>query len=442
MSGEHGSRPQRNSAYNHGESTPAAIPPAIDRRRKTATGSSSANSERRSVMRETSAGNTTAPPAFAPNRRRPAASARQITSDAATTNRRSSYEPKPIAYTPVERPSAGRTSTARGSSDGGRIPPQPPHTRKPRKRRRHGRRLAIFGLVVVLVLAWPAWLLWDTNRNLRHVDALVPGPDTPGTTYLLAGSDSREDGTVEDDTEGERSDSIILMHVAPNGQTAMVSLPRDTYVDIPGYGYNKLNAAFSYGGAPLLVETVQNLTGLTVDHYAQVNMGGFINLVNAVDGVHVCLDYDVDEPHSGLKWTAGCKTVNGDEALAFARMRYQDPRGDLGRAQRQREVISQVTKKALSPKTLFSPSRQLDLSRAGVQTIYVDQSMSIFDLAKLLWAFKGAGKSGLSGTPPISSLGEETNAGLSLILDEDLTPIFFEKLANGQLTADDFETQF
>lgn len=292
-----------------------------------------------------------------------------------------------------------------------------------------------------MLLVWPVWLLWDTNRNLHRIDAIQGGVNTPGTTYLIAGSDSRDDGTVDDDTEGERSDSIILMHVAPNGQTSMVSLPRDTYVEIPDYGYNKLNAAFSFGGPPLLVKTVQNLTGLTIDHYAQVNMGGFINLVNAVDGVHACLDYDVDEPHSGLKWTAGCKDINGDEALSFARMRYQDPRGDLGRAERQRQIIGEVTRKALSPKTLLDPRRQLALSRAGVDTIYVDESMSIFDLAKLLWTFKNASKSGLSGTPPIASLGEPTDAGLALFLDEDRAPLFFQKLAEGQLSANDFETE-
>jgi cell envelope-related function transcriptional attenuator common domain len=295
-------------------------------------------------------------------------------------------------------------------------------------------------IVVAVVVGWPAWLLFYTNQNLDHVDALVPGTDTAGTTYLLAGSDQRPEGWNEEDVEGGRSDSTVLIHKAPNGQVSMVSLPRDTYVEIPGYGWNKLNAAFSFGGPELLVETVQNLTGLTIDHYAQINMDGVSQLVDAVNGVEMCLDMDVDEPHSGLKWEAGCHEVDGATALALARMRYQDPRGDLGRSQRQRELMGAVAGKAMSFGTFFNPGQQLSLSRAGTNTLTVDESMSVFDVGRLLLTFGAAGE--LSGTPPLWSTSEMTEVGAVVLINEDAAPGFFQKMIDGTLTPADFESEF
>lgn len=237
---------------------------------------------------------------------------------------------------------------------------------------------------------------------------------------------------------GRRSDSIVVIHVAPNGQTSMVSLPRDTYVDIPDYGYNKLNAAFSFGGPALLVQTVQGLTGLAIDHYVEIDMQGFGPLVDAVGGVNLCLDYDVTDEFSGLNWQAGCHQADGQTALAFARMRYQDPRGDIGRAERQRQVIDAVANKALSPATLINPFQQQRLAKTGAATLTVDQSSNVVDIGRLLLAFRAAGKSGLSGTPPLASVSEETDVGEVVLLDENLAPDFFTRMAEGQLVPADF----
>src|SRR5690606_31134542 len=97
---------------------------------------------------------------------------------------------------------------------------------------------------------------------------------TPGTTFLLAGSDERDGSMTDDGALGGRTDSILLLHQPASGPAALISLPRDSYVEIPGHGMNKLNAAYAYGGAPLLVETVEGLTGMTVDHYVQIGMAG------------------------------------------------------------------------------------------------------------------------------------------------------------------------
>ncbi len=276
---------------------------------------------------------------------------------------------------------------------------------------------------------------------MHRVDVLSGAERTPGTTYLFAGSDSRDEGwDPNDDTEGQRSDSIILIHRAPNGQTAMVSMPRDTYVDIDGIGWNKLNASFSLGGPELLVTTVEHMTGLAVDHYIQIGMLGVGEIVDTLGGVELCWDYDVSDELSGMEWTAGCHLSDGNQALAFSRMRYADPTGDFGRTQRQRQVLSAVSSKALSPKVLLNPMEQLKLANAAADTLTVGQNTRVWNVGQVLLAMRSAGAEGLSGPPPIESASTMIDGvGSVVLLDETRAPDFFHRLANGELTPKDFE---
>lgn len=274
---------------------------------------------------------------------------------------------------------------------------------------------------------------------MHRVDALTGSQGTAGTTYLFTGSDSRDGWITEDSSDVGRTDSVILVNRARNGQTAMVSMPRDLYVEIPGVGMNKLNSAFAYGGPPLLVQTIENLTGLTVDHYIEIGMGGVSEIIDALGGVTLCYDADVFDPYSGMDWTAGCHLCDGEEALAFSRMRYEDPLGDIGRALRQRQVLNAVADKALNVKVLFNPAEQLRLANAGADALTVSQGTSAWNVGQLLLAMRKAGRSDLMGQPPISSMGEMTNAGLVMILDAQRAPEFFQKLIEGKLTPADFE---
>ncbi|WP_233188278.1 LCP family protein [Actinomyces qiguomingii] len=296
--------------------------------------------------------------------------------------------------------------------------------------------------MLALVGARAAWLINDVNSRLQRVQALSGAKSTPGETWLVVGSDSRADGAVVDNTEGARSDSIMLLHRSPGGQASLTSLPRDTYAEIPGYGGNKINAAYSYGGPALLVSTVEQLTGLTVDHYVEVGMGGVSSLVDAVGGVNLCLDYDVDDADSGLVWDTSqgeCQDVDGAKALAYSRMRKSDPTGDIGRALRQRAVISAVISKAVSPSTLLNLSQQHLLVNAGTQALTVDENASTFDLGKMLLAFRSASKAGLTGAPPIASLDYEPGGiGAAVLLEDTTAPSFFSKLREGTLTVEDF----
>lgn len=306
-------------------------------------------------------------------------------------------------------------------------------------RPRWGRIIGI-GLVLVLVLAlaWPIGLLIWANGKITHIEALSDAPGTVGTTYLLAGSDSRADGTVgEDGTEGARTDTIMLLHVPETGTTSLISLPRDTYTEIPGNSASKLNSSYSWGGAPLLVQTVEGLSGLTVDHYVEVGFGGVEQIVDAVGGVELCLDYDVNEPMSGLVWTAGCATADGTTALAFSRMRYADLSGDIGRGERQRQVIGAVTSKLQDPSLLLKPGAQVDLVGSGLGAVSTDEDTNIIDLVRLALAFRDAnGAEGVTGTPPISNPDYRPGGvGSTIQLDPEAAPQFWSDVRDGDLPA-------
>ena len=316
---------------------------------------------------------------------------------------------------------------------------------RPRRGRRPLRWVAaILVLLLVLVGGRAAWLWHDVDSKLQRVDALSGAKDTSGETWLIVGSDSRADGGVpQDGTEGARADSIMVLHKASNGQASLTSLPRDTYAEVPGYGGDKINSAYSYGQAPLLVETVEKLTGLTMDHYVEVGMGGVTHMVDAVGGIEVCLDYDVDDPDSSLVWDTSkgtCQKVDGDKALAYSRMRKSDPTGDIGRAQRQRTVVSAVVSKTMSIPTLINPFRQDKLVDSGTKALTVDEDASMLDLAQMVLAFRSASNDGLTGAPPIDSLDYEPGGiGASVLLEDTTAPDFFSKVRSGKLSTSDFD---
>ncbi len=313
----------------------------------------------------------------------------------------------------------------------------------PRKRRR-SRRWIISILVVLLgaVVGWPLFLLQYGNLKMDHLSALSGAENTPGTTYLIVGSDKRQAEAINDGTEGERADTLMLLQVPESGAPALVSLPRDSWVDIPGYGEDKINASYAIGGPELLVQTVENLSGMTVDHYLEISMFGVQDLVDAVGGINLCLDYDVvHDDFSGLEWQAGCHDVNGNTALAFSRMRYSDPQGDIGRTLRQRQVVTKLIGKAASPSTLINPVRQYTLVGKAASNLTGDESTSLLDIAKAGLGLRSVmGEGGLMGTPPISTIEYWTESGqVAVLLDPNLVDDFFARMRDGQLTSADFQ---
>ncbi|WNM28506.1 LCP family protein [Demequina capsici] len=306
-------------------------------------------------------------------------------------------------------------------------------TARPR-RKRHLLRNSVIALLLIVVLVVGGTWRWVESR-LIHVDALSGAADTPGETYLIVGSDSR-DGWLDDGTEGARTDTIMLLHKPVNGQVALLSIPRDSWVDIPGNGSGKINASFAWGGAPLLVQTVEQLTGLTIDHYVEVGFTGVVDIVDAVGGVELCYDSDVNDEKSELNWTAGCHVADGATALAFSRMRYSDPLGDIGRTQRQQQVMSAVASAILSPSILLNPFAAHRVADVGLNAFRVDDDTHALDLAQAALTFHSAiGGDAVTGTPPISTIDYRVDGQSAVLLDADQAPEFWQQIMNGEIAA-------
>ncbi|WP_228374211.1 LCP family protein [Demequina phytophila] len=353
--------------------------------------------------------------------------------------RRESVRPQPAA-----EPSAVRRSQApqtpapqvqpRPASSPGDTPGQAPvATATPPKRRkkRHPIRNTILALLGILAIALTVFYFW-VDSKINHVDALSGAAGTPGFTVLIVGSDSRE-GWDDDGTEGARTDTIMVLHKPESGPTALISIPRDSYVEIPGYGANKINASFSFGGPQLLVETVEGVTNLTIDRYLEVGFTGVGEIVDALGGVRLCYDHDVDDKLSRLKWKAGCHKADGQKALAFSRMRYSDPLGDIGRTQRQQQVVGAVADEIMSPATILNPFTLVPVVDAGLGAFRVDEEAGPFDLAQVALAFRSAlGGEAVTGTPPIASMGYSVaGVGSTVLLDPEQEDKFWKKIANG-----------
>jgi LCP family protein required for cell wall assembly len=294
-----------------------------------------------------------------------------------------SAAPPPPRHPPRERPAA---PPRRPPSPGGQR--KAPKRRRPRPLRWIGAILVIL-LVGVLVLGGVIW------ARIDKVDAIPDDPGgaiSAGQVYVLVGSDSREDLTEEERRElgtgsatSRLADSIMLLYVPNSGRPALVSIPRDSLVNIPGRDRARINAAYAYGGPRLLVETIQQNTGVAIDDYVEIGMGGFASMVDALGGVEMCLDDAIQDDKAHIDLPAGCQNLAGPDALGYARARYFDPRGDLGRVERQQEVLGAIADEALSPGTLLNPIRLTRFGLAGGDALIIDEGTGPISLARFVW---------------------------------------------------------
>jgi LCP family protein required for cell wall assembly len=200
-------------------------------------------------------------------------------------------------------------------------------------------------------------------------------------------------------------------------------------VPIPGHGRNKLNAAYAFGGAPLLVRTVETVTGIRIDHYAEIGFGGFVGMTDAVGGVKLCPARNIHDSKAGLNVKKGCQTMNGRTALAYVRARYFDPKGDLGRVQRQQDFLSAVFAKASSPTTLLNPFRLVSLANAGTTALTVDQRDGPIDLLRFALAMRAvAGGKGIQTTVPVANPNYTTSVGSTVRWDRAKAIALFRSL--------------
>ncbi|HET7310027.1 MAG TPA: LCP family protein [Mycobacteriales bacterium] len=311
-----------------------------------------------------------------------------------------------------------------------------PQHAAPRPQRRWGRLASgiALGLGIVLVLATAgAYLEYrKLNNNIDHIATNIVGArpaDGPGKSenVLLIGSDSRAfagGAHFGAEVTGARSDTTILVHISADGKKAiLVSIPRDTYTQIPpchesggrisSPQWNKFNAAYSIGGPSCTIATVEHLTHLRIDHFVEVNFLGFQRMVDALGGVKVCLSHAIDDPvrtnpatggtiGSGLVVSAGTHTFHGKDALGFVRARYAVGDGsDLGRIKNQQVFISAVIRKATSTGLILKPWRLLSFLNAATKSIRTDPGFGLSQLKKLAGELHGltAGKVALLTVP-------------------------------------------
>ncbi|MCT2275299.1 LCP family protein [Dietzia cinnamea] len=260
--------------------------------------------------------------------------------------------------------------------------------------------LRIVGLVLALVLTLGVVTALWADSKLQRIDALTDYPgrggNTPGTVTLLVGTDSREGLTPEQqaqlstgsesDAGGKRTDTMMLVYTPRGGdRTMLISLPRDLLVNIPGYGENKLNAAYTFGGPPLLTQTLEQQTGVRIDHYAEIGFGGFAGIVDAVGGVDICIEEPIVDPLAGLDLAAGCQTLAGPQALGFVRTRYGFAEQDLQRVRNQRQFLGALMRESLSPGNLLNPFTAVPLLNSGAEAVTVDTGDHIWTLARVMW---------------------------------------------------------
>ena len=322
-------------------------------------------------------------------------------------------------------------------------PPTGPPGGKPAKQRRPVRTaLRVLLILLLLIIVWlvavPAYAWSHVGRVDEAPSGDRPG-NQPGKTFLLVGSDSREGLTKAEqkrlgtgNVAGQRTDTIMILYIPPSGKPALISLPRDSYLDIPEHGKDKLNAAYAFGGPKLLVQTVEQNTGLRIDGYLEIGFGGFVNIIDALGGIRMCLPSAIKDRDSHLNLPKGCQNLGGTDALGYVRMRKADPRGDLGRVERQRQMLAAVAKEGASPASVLNPVRYWRLWNATTDSIKLGQDTSLFQMISLGLAMKKiAGDEGLTLTVPVANPGASTPVGSAVLWNDAKAKAMFSDIARG-----------
>jgi LCP family protein required for cell wall assembly len=301
---------------------------------------------------------------------------------------------------------------------------------------RRGRRIAlIIGVVVIVFIAGIGGTYFWLNGKLHRTVALPQSTATSaGTNWLIAGDDSRngisrsQRASLHLGSEGaDASDSLMLLHTG-TGRPVLISIPRDSYVTIPGHGQNKINAALALGGPTLLIQTVEEVTGLRIDHYMGIGFGGLADVVNKVGGVRICLPNAVKDADSGVNLKAGCQNLNGKQAVAFVRDRHSFATSDLQRIQDQRAFLQALLSKATSPGVYLNPFTALPFGSSAAGSVSVDKGTSLYDLLQVAFALRGPE----TGTVPIANANFQTSAGDAVLWDKTHALQLFNALQAGK----------
>ncbi len=350
----------------------------------------------------------------------------------------------------------------------------PPPPRRPKYGFRGAKSVLAMVSALVLGLTGYGWATFQSlQQGLSTTDVIGFNAPDAATDILLVGMDSRTDAQGNllpaevlshlraGDNEGELTDTMILVRIPNDGTRAVaISLPRDLYVQLPdGYGKHKLNSAFVRAksataqrlveqgadpaavrsesiaaGRKLLLQTVKDLTGVGVDHYAEINLLGFSLLTEAVGGVQVCLREPVRDEFSGANFPAGPQVISGPDALAFVRQRHGLPRGDLDRIVRQQAYLAALVDKALTAGTLSSPGRIRQLIDATQQSLVLDQDLDVLDFAARMQGL--AADNVVFETVPVLGNGDSESDGDVLMVDPQAVQAFVAQAIDGKPAPD------
>jgi LCP family protein required for cell wall assembly len=328
-----------------------------------------------------------------------------------------------------------------GNRGGGqRQQPGPAAGGPSRYRPRRSRVRLVFGIIAILValalvVATGGYFYLDSRIHRKNI--LVDYAQRPaagaGTNWLITGSDTRQGLSRQQerqlatgvDVGGHRSDTVLVLHIPANGNPAvLVSIPRDSYVPIPGYGSNKINAAYSLGGPRLLAETVQNVTGLRIEHYMGIGFGGLVNVVDAIGGVSLCLPGPIIDPAAGLHLKKGCQTLDGAQALGFVRTRHTFASQDLQREQNQRVFIKALLGKLTSAGTLINPFAMIPAGLGSTSALTVDEGTHLYQLISVAFALRHP----QTTTVPIGNANFPTSNGDAVLWDKTRALALFNDL--------------
>ena len=311
---------------------------------------------------------------------------------------------------------------------------------------------------VVLISAF-SWLgLGQISGAIDRIDAfgnVSSRPDKPNKAlnYLLVGSDTREGLTKEQlkllrvgskkTAAGSRSDTMLIVHISKaRDKATIISIPRDSLVTIPEHpssldktriipaAKGKINAAFAFGGPSLLIQTLEDETGIRIDHYIEIGFAGFADMVDALGGIEVCTKKDIDDPKSHLVLPAGVHTLNGVEALKYVRTRDFDGMGDLGRMQRQQQFMSAVLRKVTSTGVLLNPIKLVNFFNAAIATVKTDSELNKSDLLTLAKQMKNLSSSNVRTlTIPLGNVNARVpGIGSVVTWDKELAPELFNRI--------------
>lgn len=319
------------------------------------------------------------------------------------------------------------------------------------------------GVVLIASLSWLG--LGQVSGQISRINVFGNLSDRPEKTsralnYLVVGSDSREGLTRAEIRKlkvgstavaaGGRSDTMFLVHISRKRDAAfIISLPRDTLVQVPAHKSQdgttdiperpgKLNASFAFGGAPLLIQTIEAKTNLKIDHYVEVNFAGFTGVVDALGGIEVCSKVAINDPKSHLVLSAGTHTLGGIEALKYVRTRDFDGRGDIGRMERQQQFVSAVLRKATSTGILLNPIKLANFYNATISTVKMDEGVDKNDLLTLAKQMRNLSSGNIRTlTVPISDPnGRVPGVGSVVIWDETLAADLWNRVRDDQALVD------